>query len=60
MEPLTLYIDGSLAKVEHHNHEDKKDHDGAGVDDHFERCDEWRAKHKKHDGYSKQGDREVE
>jgi len=48
-QPLAFDMDGFLPEVEHHDHEDEKHDDRAGVNDHFERGDEGGAEDIKHD-----------
>lgn len=59
-EPPTFDIDGFLPQIKHHDHKNKKDHDGPGINDDFERGDKRRAQNVKHDRDSEQRHDKVE
>ncbi len=49
-----------LLQVEHHNNEDDENHDGTGIDDHFQCGDKRRAEYKKYNGDSEKGDNQIQ
>ena len=60
MQPAVLHRDRFFAEVEHHDHEDKEHHDGAGIDDHLECRDERSAEDVEDHGYRQQRNNQVQ
>lgn len=59
MQPAVLRRNRFFAEVEHHDDKHKKDHDGAGIDDHLERCDKRSAQGVEGHGYRKKRNDQV-